>query len=60
MDNLSDLPQDIVDVLDKSLVRYEFEIKEKLQLHGLSDTERQSLESDLSLILQIYSHLLDH
>lgn len=57
MDNLENLPQDIVDLLDKVLVKYEFEIKERLQLRGLMDKERHSLESELSLIFQIYPHL---
>jgi hypothetical protein len=57
MDYLRDVPQDHLDLLDKALVRYEFELKHKLSLSGLSDKERQSVENELSLLFQIYNHL---
>jgi hypothetical protein len=57
MDYLRDIPQDHLDLLDKALVRYEFELKHRLSLSGLPDKERQSVEKELSLLFQIYNHL---
>lgn len=56
MINLS-LNNNEIDLLDKILLRYEYEVRDRLSVPRIPIEERQSLENDLSLIIQIYNHL---
>ena len=57
MVHLRNFTESQLDLLDKVLVRYEFEIKSRLGYSNLPLAEKQSLENDLALVIQIYNHL---
>lgn len=57
MVHLRNFTDNQLDLLDKVLVRYEFEIKSRLGFPNLPIKEKQSLENDLALVIQIYNHL---
>lgn len=57
MINLRNFTDQQLDVLDKSLVRYEFQIKDQLKFKTLSPEQRTLLENDLAIVNQIYNHL---
>lgn len=57
MINLRYFTEDQLDILDKILVRYEYEIKDRLRYRNLPLSDKKSLLKDLALVNQISDHL---
>jgi len=57
MIDLRNLTEDQLTLLDTALVKYEFEIKGRLRLTGISNSEREKLDKELDILFQIYDHL---
>jgi len=57
MVNLRYFTEDQLLLLDRILVKYEYEIKDRLSLHNLPISDRERLLKEFDLLIQISDHL---
>ena len=57
MVNLRDFTEDQLLFLDRILVKYEYEIKDRLSLQNLPISDRERLLKEFDLLIQISDHL---